>query len=167
MGNRTPQELTPYVFNWKYDGATLKSHYLQAAAGAKDWLREAHKSDEFVVESLCSAFASSSHDKDDADSEIKVVLSQAALDEWHYKFEFHQLPRNFTAMEFHVLPDDFKDSSILCPSSATAGRGNKGCGNGAWSGSSERQRDATLRDSAPSLAHSTIVHHISTQQSTA
>ena len=57
MGNRTPQEFTPYVFNWKYDGATLKTRYLQAAAaGAKDWLREAHKSDEFVVESLCSAF---------------------------------------------------------------------------------------------------------------
>ena len=64
------------------------------------------------------SLASSSHDKDDADSEIKVVLSQVALDEWHYKFEFHTFPMNITAMEFHVLPDDFTDSRILCPGSA-------------------------------------------------
>ena len=40
---------------------------------------------------------------------------EAALDEWHYKLEFHQLPRNLTAKEFHVLSDDFKSSSVLCP----------------------------------------------------
>ena len=44
MGNCTPQELTPYVFNWKYEDATLKSHYLQATTVVEDWLRETHKS---------------------------------------------------------------------------------------------------------------------------
>ena len=136
MGNRTPQELTPYVFNWKYEDATLKSHYLQAAAVVKDWLRETHKSYPQTLTNLLSNVSArplgSYHDKDDPDSGIKIVLSriskyqfqhrrpskrnyEAALDEWHYKLEFHQLPRNLTAKEFHVLSDDFKSSRVLCP----------------------------------------------------
>ena len=39
------------------------------------------------------------------------------MDEWHYKSEFHQLPRNLTAKEFHVLPGDFKVHRLLCPGS--------------------------------------------------
>ena len=110
MGNRAPQELTPYVFNWKYEDATLKSHYIQAAAVVKDWLRETHKSYPQTLTNLLSKVSArpmgSCHDKDDPDSEIKVVLSliskyqfqyrrpskrnyEAALDEWHYKSEFH------------------------------------------------------------------------------
>ena len=79
MGNRTPQELTPYVFNWKYEDATLKSHYLQAAAVVRDWLRETHKSYPQTLTNLLSEVSARPlgpcHDKDDPDSEIKVVLS--------------------------------------------------------------------------------------------
>ena len=129
MGNRTPQELTPYVFNWKYEDATLKSHYLQAAAVVEDWLRETHKSYPQTLTKLLSKVSArplgSCHDKDDPDSEMKVVLSliskyqfqyrrpskrnyEAALDEWHYKSEFHQLPRNLTAKEFHCAARRFQ-----------------------------------------------------------
>ena len=72
MGNRTPQELTPYVFNWGYEDATLKSHYLQAAAAVvKDWFRETHKSYPQTLTNLLSNVSArplgSYHDKDDPD----------------------------------------------------------------------------------------------------
>ena len=138
MGNRTPQELTPYVFNWKYEDATLKRHYPQAAAVVEDWLREAHKSYPQTLTNLLSNVSArplgSCHDKDDPDSEIKAVLSliskyqfqyrrpskssyEAALDEWPYKSEFHKLPRNLTTNEFHVLPNEFMVHRLLCPGS--------------------------------------------------
>ena len=80
MGNRTPQELTPYVFNWGYEDATLKSHYLQAAAAVvKNLFRETHKSYPQTLTNLLWEVSArplgSCRDKDDPDSEIKVVLS--------------------------------------------------------------------------------------------
>ena len=79
MGNGTLQELTPYVFNWKYEDATLKSHYLQAAAVVKDWLRETHKSYPQTLTNLLWEVSArplgSCRDKDDPDSEMKVVVS--------------------------------------------------------------------------------------------
>ena len=39
-----PRSLRPTSPIWKYEDATLKSHYLQAAAVVEDWLRETHKS---------------------------------------------------------------------------------------------------------------------------
>ena len=80
MGNGTIQELTPYVFNWKYEDATLKSHYIQAAAAVvKDWLRETHKSyPQTLTNLLWEVLArpvGSCRDKDDPDSEMKVVVS--------------------------------------------------------------------------------------------
>ena len=79
MGNRTPQELTPYVFNWGYEDATLKSHYLQAAAVVKDLLRETHKSYPQTLTKLLSNVSArpvgSCHDKDDPGSGMNVVVS--------------------------------------------------------------------------------------------
>ena len=79
MGNRTPQELTPYVFNWKYEDATLKSHYLQAAAVVTDLLRETHTSYLQTLTNLLWEVSArpvgSCRDKDDPDSEMKVVVS--------------------------------------------------------------------------------------------
>ena len=110
MCNRTPQELTSYVFNWKYGDATLKSHYSQAAAQTL----------EFVAESRCT------------DSEIKVISKyQLSPPIQHFKMNeaawMSCTIRISTASqephkEFHMLLDDFKDSLILRPGSAGARR---------------------------------------------
>ena len=93
MGNCTPQELTPYVFNWKYEDATLKSHFLQAAVVVADWLRDAHMFYPQTSTNLLSGVSArplgSCHDKGDPDSEIKVALTLMSK----YKFQYRRPSR--------------------------------------------------------------------------
>ena len=121
MGNRTPEELRG-----------RDAH--QAAAVVKDWLRETHKSYPQTLTNLLSKVYArplgSCHDKDDPDSDIKVVLSLIAAYPKGAMRQFWMsgiINPNFTrtSCEFKV-PRMFCPGSMVGPDESAIGDGNSG-----------------------------------------
>ena len=142
-GNIRPNGLTAYVFNWKYDEATLRGHYCQSATSVKDWLHDTYMRYRQTFDTLLSnvphrPLASSTHhsrlsraalvDDDSAMKDVLGLLSkyqfqyrrpcrfnqEAAVDEWHARTA-EEYPEHLATDAFHVPRGDFNDSISMCP----------------------------------------------------